>query len=59
MYRAGRIIVMAAGLAMMWIVLVMFGFVETGIPNIGYLAMWGGCAGMVYYGSGITGRNQR
>lgn len=52
MCKVGRMILMAVGLVAMGVVSVMFGFVETRIPNAGYLGMWVLCAGMVYYGSG-------
>lgn len=52
MSKTGRTILMAVGLVMMCVVSVIFGFVETKIPNVGYLGMWILCAGAVYYGSG-------
>ncbi|MDO4312687.1 MAG: hypothetical protein Q4C52_06360 [Eubacteriales bacterium] len=45
-------ILMIVGLVMMCVIFVMFGFVETDIPNVGYLGMWILSAGAVYYGSG-------
>lgn len=52
MCKAGRIVLMAAGFAAMVVTLVMFGFVETRIPHIGYLGMWVLCAGVINYGAG-------
>ena len=52
MRRIGRIILMAAGLVMMCVILVISGFVETGVPPLGSLGMWTVCAGAVYYGAG-------
>lgn len=52
MYRISRMILMIVGLIMMCVISVMFGFMETDIPNVGYLGMWILSAGAVYYGSG-------
>lgn len=52
MCKIGRMILMAAGIVMMSVILVMFGFVETEIPRMGYLGMWVLCAGAIYYGAG-------
>ncbi len=52
MCKTGRIALMAAGLTAMIIILVLFGFVETGIPRMGYLGMWIVCAGVIHYGAG-------
>lgn len=52
MCKAGRKVLMVVGLVMMCVVSIVFGFVETKIPNAGYLGMWVLCAGAVYYGSG-------
>jgi arginine exporter protein ArgO len=51
MYKAGRVVTMVTGVLLMCAVSVVFGFTETEIPNLVYLAMWVGCAGMIYYGS--------
>lgn len=52
MHKISRTILMTAGLIMMCVISVIFGFAETEIPNVGYLGMWILCAGAVYYGSG-------
>ncbi len=61
MCKAGRIVLMAAGTGAMGVILVVFGFVETNIPPVGYLAMWVICAGIIDYGAGagvfLTGKD--
>ncbi len=52
MCKIGRIVLMTAGLIAMIIILVVFGFFETGIPRMGYLGMWIVCAGAIRYGAG-------
>lgn len=52
MCKACRIVLMAAGFIAMSIILVVFGFVDTEIPRMGYLGMWIICAGIIYYGAG-------
>lgn len=52
MRKAGRIILMGFGLVMMVVIFVLYGFVETEIPPIGYLGMWAICAEAVQYGAG-------
>lgn len=52
MCKAGRAALMSAGIIMMSVILVLFGFVDTGIPRMGYLGLWVLSAGAVYYGAG-------
>lgn len=57
MCKAGKMILMVVGLVMMCVVSLVFGFIETDIPNVGYLGMWILCAGAVHYGSGAKVAN--
>lgn len=52
MYKVSRVILMAVGLVAMCVILILFGFFETDIPQVGYLGMWAVCAGIIYYGAG-------
>lgn len=52
MHKAGRIILMVLGLVMMGVIFILFGFVETEIPPVGYLGMWVVCARAVHCGAG-------
>lgn len=52
MKKAGKKLMAAAGMIVMLIVIIAFGFMETNIPAIVYLGLWGICAGAVCYGTG-------
>lgn len=53
MYRIKNVLLMAAGLMMMCVISVIFGFAETEIPNIVYMILWVLCAGMICRGAGV------
>lgn len=52
MYKVSRMFLMAVGMVAMCVILILFGFFETDIPQVVYLGMWAVCAGIIYYGAG-------
>ena len=52
MKKAGKKLVAVAGVIAMIVIILVFGFTETSIPGIAYLAMWCMCAAAICYGTG-------
>ncbi len=51
MKKTGKRLVAVAGVIAMIIIILVFGFTETSIPGIVYLAMWCVCAAAICYGT--------
>ena len=52
MKKTGKKLVAVAGVIAMIVIILVFGFTETSIPGIAYLAMWCMCAAAICYGTG-------
>ena len=51
MRKLGKKLVAVAGVIAMILIILVFGFTETSIPGIVYLAMWCVCAAAICYGT--------
>ena len=51
MRKLGKKLVAVAGVIAMLMIILVYGFAETRIPGIVYLAMWGVCAAAICYGT--------
>ena len=51
MNKLGKKLVAVAGVIAMLMIILVYGFTETSIPGIVYLAMWCVCAAAICYGT--------
>ncbi len=51
MKKTGKRLVAVAGVIAMIVIILVFGFAETSLPGIVYLAMWCVCAAAICYGT--------
>ena len=51
MKKIGKKLIAVAGVIAMIMIILVFGFAETSIPGIVYLAMWCVCAAAICYGT--------
>ena len=51
MKKLGKKLVAVAGVIAMLMIILVYGFTETSIPGIVYLAMWWVCAASICYGT--------
>ena len=51
MRKLGKKLVAVVGVIVMLMIILVYGFTETSIPGIAYLAMWCVCAAAICYGT--------
>ena len=52
MKKLGKKLMAVTGVIVMIVIFLVFGFAETRIPGVAYLAMWGLCTAAICYGTG-------